>query len=127
MESGHFHEYSVQNTRKKDFAVFFLLDTLKTTSLMENLIQRWILWGPFFKIRALFPIFKKRYERPPPVPLHLHAWFYKWFYLFFTISVICQPLLALCKKWSFPLRISSVNATKSAGKYRFGHIYWRNP
>ena len=32
----------------------------------------------------------------------------------------------LHKKWSFPLRISSVNVTKSAGKCAFGNIYWRN-
>ena len=31
------------------------------------------------------------------------------------------------KKWTFPLRISSVNVTKSAGNFRFGQIYWRNP
>ena len=30
------------------------------------------------------------------------------------------------KRWSFPLRISSANLTKSVGKCRFGHIYWRN-
>ena len=30
------------------------------------------------------------------------------------------------KKWSFPLRISSVNVTKSAVSCGFGHIYWRN-
>ena len=35
--------------------------------------------------------------------------------------------LTLHKKWSFPLWIFSVNVTKSAGKYRFGHIYWRYP
>ena len=34
---------------------------------------------------------------------------------------------ALHKKWSFPLRISSVNATKSAVCCGFGRIYWRNP
>ena len=33
----------------------------------------------------------------------------------------------LYKKWSFPLGISSVIVTKSAGNCRFGHIYWRNP
>ena len=33
----------------------------------------------------------------------------------------------LHKKWSFPLRISSLNVTKSAGNCGFGHIYWRNP
>ena len=33
----------------------------------------------------------------------------------------------LPKKWSFPLRISSANTTKSAGNCGFGHIYWRNP
>ena len=32
----------------------------------------------------------------------------------------------LHKKWSFPLGISSVNATKSAVYCGFGHIYWRN-
>ena len=33
---------------------------------------------------------------------------------------------ALHKKWSFPLRISSVNETKSAGNCGFRHIYWRS-
>ena len=33
----------------------------------------------------------------------------------------------LHKKWSFPLGISSVNVTKSAGNCGFGHTYWRNP
>ena len=31
------------------------------------------------------------------------------------------------KKQSFPLRISSVNMTKSAVSRGLGHIYWRNP
>ena len=35
--------------------------------------------------------------------------------------------LSLYIKWSFPLRISSVNGTKSAVSCGFGHIYWRNP
>ena len=35
--------------------------------------------------------------------------------------------ITLRKKWSFPLSISSVNVTKSAGICGFGHIYWRNP
>ena len=30
------------------------------------------------------------------------------------------------KKLSFPLRISSMNVTKSAENCGFGHIYWRN-
>ena len=33
----------------------------------------------------------------------------------------------LHKKWSFPLKISSVNVTKSVENCGFGHIYWRNP
>ena len=36
-------------------------------------------------------------------------------------------LIELHKKWSFPLRISSVNGTKSAGNCGFGNIYWKNP
>ena len=35
--------------------------------------------------------------------------------------------LTLHKKWSFPLRISSVNVTKSAISCGFGYIDWRNP
>ena len=31
------------------------------------------------------------------------------------------------KKWSFPLKVSSVNMTKSAVSCVFGHVYWRNP
>ena len=31
------------------------------------------------------------------------------------------------KKSSFPLRVFSVNVTKSAENGGFGHIYWRNP
>ena len=31
------------------------------------------------------------------------------------------------KKWSFSLRTSSVNVTKSSVSCRFGHIYRRNP
>ena len=33
----------------------------------------------------------------------------------------------LDKKWSFPLKISSVNVTKSAVSCGFDHIYWKNP
>ena len=36
--------------------------------------------------------------------------------LFFTLQ-----------KWSFLLRMFSVNVTKSAGNCGFGHVYWRNP
>ena len=36
-------------------------------------------------------------------------------------------IIVLHKKWSFPLRISSVNGTKSAVFCGYGHIYWRNP
>ena len=38
-----------------------------------------------------------------------------------------RALATLRKKWSFPLRVSSVNVTKSAVSCGFGHIYWKNP
>ena len=41
--------------------------------------------------------------------------------------VLLKDIHTLHKKWSFPLRISSVNVTKSAGICGFSHIYWRNP
>ena len=34
--------------------------------------------------------------------------------------------ITLHKKWSFPLRISTVNVTKSEVSCGFGHLYWRN-
>ena len=43
-------------------------------------------------------------------------------------SVLNKSLLHYTKELrSFPLGISSVNVTKSAGNFRFGHIYGRNP
>ena len=69
----------------------------------------------------------------------------KYFELFKIIfNLIFLPLIKLCvciallkklcycscgslhKKWSFPLRISSVNVTKFAGNCGFGHICRRN-
>ena len=55
--------------------------------------------------------------------------FFKIFLIFFKSSnqiifFIIQH--ALNKKWSFPLKIFSVNVTKSAGNCGFVHIYWRN-
>ena len=49
-------------------------------------------------------------------------------YLTILLSLFKQAstLYTLHKKWSFPLRICSVNVTKSVGNCVFGHIYWRN-
>ena len=44
--------------------------------------------------------------------------------LYYQILIWLSPNRT--KKWSFPLRISSVNVTKSAWNCGFGHIYWRN-
>ena len=41
-------------------------------------------------------------------------------------TVVVNQLVTLRKKWSFQLRVSSVNVTKSAGNCGFGNIYWRN-
>ena len=53
------------------------------------------------------------------------------FYFFFLSKIKMEIFLLLLiittQKMKFPLRISSVNVTKSARNYRFGHIYWRNP
>ena len=50
----------------------------------------------------------------------------KWIY--YLHSNVLQRLTTqypLHKKWSSPLKISSVNVTKSAGNCGFGHIYWK--
>ena len=47
-----------------------------------------------------------------------------------TFKVLSQQLCfnyTLHKKWSFPLRISSLNVTKFALSCGFGDIYWRHP
>ena len=36
-------------------------------------------------------------------------------------------IIPAAQKWSFLLRISSANMTKSVGNCGFGHIYWINP
>ena len=50
-----------------------------------------------------------------------------------TVTVVCWLTsscksvfsVALHKKWSFPLRISSVNVTKFAGNWHYWH--WKGP
>ena len=54
--------------------------------------------------------------------------FHKQLFHFFKISegenkVKANVSITLHKKWSYQLRISSVNVTKSAVSYGFGHIY----
>ena len=41
-------------------------------------------------------------------------------------SFVSISFMTLHQKWSFPLRISSVNVTKFATNCGFGHIHWRN-
>ena len=52
MEFGHFDKHFIKTQEEKalqgKILEFFLLDTLKSTFLMENLTQRWIQSGPFF-------------------------------------------------------------------------------
>ena len=42
-----------------------------------------------------------------------------------TPEINSYTLFSLHKKWSFSLRVSSVNVTKSPVSYGFGHIYWK--
>ena len=56
------------------------------------------------------------------------CWNSSWILLNHTLALFkCLMQGILHKKWSFPLRISSVNKTKSTVFYGFGHIYWRSP
>ena len=49
-------------------------------------------------------------------------------YTLFSFPVMMMNSWSLMREsWSFPLRIYSVNVTKSAIPCGFGHIYWRNP
>ena len=60
------------------------------------------------------------------IELYRHAiWDYQVGSEFSVLSI--SQWRTLHKKWSFSLRNSSINVTKSAGNCEFGHIYWRNP
>ena len=58
-------------------------------------------------------------------------WTSKWFLALHTLENRRSNVITiffchtLHKKWSFRLRISSVNVTKSSGNCGFGHIYWK--
>ena len=52
-------------------------------------------------------------KKPWNYKFHLSFIYFFYFFLFHH------------KKWTFPLRIDSVNGTNSAGKFTL-HIYWRN-
>ena len=67
--------------------------------------------GPYFPAFGLFTF-----------TYTLTLFIFVWWKLSFLFKIFSG--LWLHKKWSFPLKISSVNVTKSRG---FGHIYWRNP
>ena len=57
--------------------------------------------------------------------------FWRCYFFHFTEFQFCSNIsshqLPLHKKWSFPIRIPSVNVNKSAVFCWFRHIYWRNP
>ena len=84
------------------------------------------------------------FERSNSINSHQHSCHYVYYFpvikvtLYFSQQIFYRCIAQFQKfllnlflfhtaqKWSFPLRISSVNATKPAGNGRFGHIYWRN-
>ena len=68
------------------------------------------------------------------LPLHIVLISPLYFYVIINIilpfmfpAILYKRFHKLHKKWSFPLRISPVHVTKSAGNCVFYHIYWRNP
>ena len=69
----------------------------------EKVMLTW--YFSLFQVTIDFPLF-----------LFDFWWYYR------TGKLLVQP-----KKWSFLIRIFSVNAAKSAGNCGFGHIYWRDP
>ena len=63
----------------------------------------------------------------------IFSFFWKFFLFYYKLFIIGNSkkqyycwVLRCTKKWSFPLRISSVNVPKYAD-CGFGHIYWSNP
>ena len=93
----------------------------------------WSFWDPHYHINYL----AKAYLVTSPLHISEHKqnlmWlgdkFGRWISKLFDIHrpTNRRRWRSLHKKWSFPLRISSVNVTKSTITCGFGHIYWRNP
>ena len=71
-----------------------------------------------------FSVFSSNAGKYEPEKLWIQTLFTQWLLVLFTNV---NPFWALHKKWSFPLRISVVNVTKSTGNCGFGHVYWGNP
>ena len=59
---------------------------------------------------------------PTPINLTIETFSIKFASILCKVGITLQEY-TLHKKWSFPLKISSVNVTKSAGNCGFGHIY----
>ena len=105
MELRRFDKHFVKNTGKKapqrKILEFFLLDTVKTTFQMKDLIQKWTQSGFFSpKIRALFSIFKKRTGEASPRSPYLRAW-HVWMkpaFLLLTLTWQTLSTLNVCMK-----------------------------
>ena len=85
--------------------------SVKSASLRKICQYTGFLWFVFSRVRTstILPL----YGQIHVTETHMLA--------FFT------QCMSRCKKWSFPLRISLVNMTKSAENCGFGHIFKRNP
>ena len=60
--------------------------------------------------------------------IHIYATSLPLFLKSFFVNIRkINSTLSLHKKWSFQMRIPSVNVTRSTGNYEFSHIYRRNP
>ena len=90
---------SLKNKRKKDPAgknwEFFLLDTLKTISWIENSTQRWIKPGPFFPKSGHFFDFQKRAEEASPPPLVARLKSSTRIYIIYNLHLIILHLIFL--------------------------------
>ena len=56
---------------------------------------------------------------------NLWCWEKIFVFCFIVLKIIMEWITT--QKWSFPLRVSSVNVIKSAVSCGFGHISWRKP
>ena len=108
---------------------------IKTPSCITTSKQ---IWHLHLKAQKSSQLPKNTRKASRPTSFSLLKYFLKVSYL--VLSTFWRLLLSLLKenndtvilwhctkKWSFSLRISLVNVTKSTGNRGFGHIYWRNP
>ena len=124
LEESRFSAFTVNFKQNYKLVLFCWIMTLDILIILD--------WKRSNKLNVYFDIHEMHLEMISCVIWSLMKLFvsHKILILLDVVSIQVIPHIinlthALHKKWSIPLRISTVNMT--AGNWGFSHIYWRTP